>query len=172
MSSNRLSALIVRDGLLIAATAALWMYTLNLGTALGVWPVTLNILTGLMTVLIGYLLHEWGHLIGAWFSGSAVHLPQGALSSPFLFRFDTGLNNRRQFLAMSAGGFIASAAVVVALLLALPAGRLASHVALVLTLLGVLATFVLEIPPAWKVFRGGAMPGGSAFVSSPGDTRP
>ena len=172
MASNRLPALIARDGLLIAVSAALWMCTLHFGTASGVWPVTLNILTGLMTMLIAYLLHEWGHLIGAWLSGSVVHLPEGALSSPFLFRFDTGLNGRRQFLAMSAGGFISSAVVVVALLLALPSGWLASHIALGLTVLGVLATFILEFPPAWKVFRGGAMPGGATFVSSPGDTKP
>ncbi|MGH8542002.1 MAG: hypothetical protein ACRETW_16045, partial [Stenotrophobium sp.] len=160
-------ALIIRDSLLMAATAALWACTLHLGAAGGAWPKLLGVLTGLMTVLMGYLLHEWGHLIGAWASGSVVHLPDGALSSAFLFRFDTGRNSREQFLAMSAGGFIASFVVVAALVLALPRGMLASYIALGLTLLGVLATFILEIPPAWKVWRGGAMPQGDAFVASP-----
>ncbi len=36
-----------------------------------------------------------------------------------------------------------------------------------LTTLGVLATFILEIPSAWKGLRGGAMPEGAAFVSTP-----
>lgn len=160
-----LKALILRDLLLVTTTSLLWHLTLGAGSDTP-GAMALHGLTGLMTVLLGYLLHEWGHLAGAWISRSVVHLPQGALSSPFLFRFDTGRNNRRQFLAMSAGGFIVSGLVVIVLMLALPMHLLASRIAMSLTLLGVLATFILEIPPAWLVYRGGEMPGGAAFVNA------
>lgn len=158
--------LVIRDVLLIAITINLWILTVMIGPADGVWSLAISVVTGLMTVLIGYLLHEWGHLIGAWLRGSVVHLP-ASTASVFLFRFDTVQNSREQFLAMSAGGFISSIIVVAFLIVALPQGLLASTIALGLTALGVLATFILEIPPAWKVLRGGAMPQGAAFVSTP-----
>ena len=160
-----LPRLILRDMSLMAIGALLWALTLQSASINTLAVIALNGLTALMTVLLGYLLHEWGHLAGAWISGSVVHLPAGAWGSPFLFRFDTGRNNRQQFLAMSAGGFIASALVVAALLLLLPMPLLASRLALGLTVLGVLATFMLEIPPAWRVYRGNAMPVGVAFVN-------
>lgn len=161
-----LQTLVARDFALTLVSALLWAATLQAAGSDTPWALLLDGLTGLMTVLLGYLLHEWGHLAGAWASRSVVHFPKSALSSPFLFRFDTGRNSRRQFLVMSAGGFIASALVVAALLMALPMDRLAGRVALSLTLLGVLATFILEIPPTLKVYRGGELPRGIAFVNS------
>lgn len=161
-----LLALIVRDLVFVVITVLLWAITLQAAGSDSPGALALHGLTGLMTVLLGYLLHEWGHLLGAWAGRSLVHLPQRAWSSPFLFRFDTGHNYRKQFLLMSAGGFIASALVVAALFWILPHNFLASRVALSLTLLGVLATFILEIPPAWQVYRGGPMPGGAAFVNT------
>lgn len=166
MPSHTLLKLIVRDGVLACITTALWWTILAVGATDSVAALLLHGITGLMTVLLGYLAHEWGHLIGAWASRSVVHLPKGAFASPFLFKFDTARNNREQFLAMSAGGFIASAIIVAALIALLPMEMLASRIALALTLLGVLATFILEIPPAWTVYRGGAMPGGAAFVNT------
>src|SRR3546814_13512735 len=74
------------------------------------------IIAGLLLPVSAYFVHEWGHLSGALASGSRVHFPRNA-AAVFLFRFDVDQNDRRQFLAMSAGGYIASI-VVVALLLA------------------------------------------------------
>ncbi len=53
------------------------------------------------------------------------------------------------------------------LIIARPQGRLGTYIARGLTTLGLLATFILEIPSAWKVLHGGAMPEGAAFVSTP-----
>lgn len=166
MQLNHLRALAIRDGALVMLTLGLWAATVKIGPAESLGPVALHVLTGLMTPLVGYLLHEWGHLVGAWMRRSVVHLPESPFASAFLFRFDTGLNSREQFLAMSLGGFVASAIVVAFLLVSLPLSLLASWIALALTVLGVLATFILEIPPALKVYRGGAMPEGVAFVVS------
>ena len=161
MQTNRLLALIARDALLLGVTVALWNFTMHANQA----PVFLSITTGLMTVVMGYLAHEWGHLLGALAGGSVVHLPPTP-AAVFLFRFDTARNSSRQFLWMSAGGFISSAIIVAFLIVVLPRGLLASHIALGLTVLGVIATFILEVPSAWKVLRGGAMPHGAAFVSA------
>jgi hypothetical protein len=167
MHSHSLAKLIIRDGAVASITAALWWASIEVGASDSVAALLLHGITGLMTVLVGYLVHEWGHLIGAWSHRSVVHLPEGAFTSPFLFRFDTYRNDRAQFLAMSMGGFIASAIIVALLVALLPMALLASRVALALTVLGVIATFILEIPPALKVYRGGAMPGGPAFVNTP-----
>lgn len=166
MSSHSLLKLVIRDSALVVITAALWWASLAVGATDTIAALLLHGITGLMTVLLGYMAHEWGHLIGALARHSVVHLPNGAFASPFLFKFDTARNNREQFLAMSAGGFIASAIIVAALIALLPMELLASRVAMALTVIGVLATFILEIPPAWQVYRGGAMPGGPAFVNT------
>jgi hypothetical protein len=161
---KHLPALLARDCAIAALTLALWAWTLRTGAAHDAASVTLHVFTALMTVLTGYLVHEWGHLLGAYYRRSVVHLPETPLAA-FLFRFDTGRNNREQFLAMSMGGFISSAIAVAALFLLLPWALLASKVALALVVIGVIATFILEVPTALAVYRGAAMPQGAAFVA-------
>lgn len=63
-----------------------------------------------------YIVHEWGHLIGAKLSGSV--MPLSRYSSPLIGSFDIYAHNRRQFLAMSWGG-IAGYVLVGALLVTL-----------------------------------------------------
>ena len=163
---NRLFALMVRDGLLIGLTLLLWAWTLQLGKPQSAADIGLHIGAALMTVLCGYLLHEWGHLIGALLARGTVVLPR-PFESPFLFRFDLHRNSRRQFTWMAAGGFVSSLLLVVFLLAALPSGLLASQIALSLVALGVLATFVIEVPEFWGVvIKGGPLPTGAAFVTS------
>jgi len=162
---DRFAKLLVRDLAIVAATLALWVPTTNNAGAGSWWPGLVGVLTALLTVLSGFLVHEWGHLLGAWVAGGAFVLPPGPASSVFLFRFDSSRNSREQFLSMSIGGFVASLVVVVVLLAFLPAGLLATKVALGLTALGVLATFVIEIPGCVKVWRGAPLPTGAAFVS-------
>lgn len=154
-----------RDLALGAGTLALWALDGHLRAHDGAVATAVAIAAGVATALCGYLLHEWGHLAGAWLAGAVVHPAQKA-GSVFLFRFDSDLNGRREFLRMSWGGFVASGVVVAALLWLLPLGTLAGKVALGLVGLGVVATLVLELPPAWRVARGAPLPTGAAFVSS------
>ena len=129
-------------------------------------------LAGALTAICGYLFHEWGHLIGALASKSRVRLPERA-SEIFLFNFDVDRNDARQFTIMSSGGFLASAVAIVFLFLVLPAGVLATKMSLALVALGIVATAVLELPPFFRVLRGGPMPRGVAYVSDEnrGDSR-
>ncbi len=157
--------LLLRDiTIVVVAVGALTIsHSLEGSGAIAHWPVA--ILAGVLLAVSGYLVHEWGHLLGALASRSVVHLPE-SVSAVFLFKFDTGLNSSRQFLWMSIGGFIASAIVIALYVAILSLDLLADRIALGLTVLGVLATFVLEVPPAWRVYRGAALPSGVAFVES------
>jgi hypothetical protein len=159
----------LRDGVLVAGTLALWSLDASLRDAGG--PVATGVawLTGAATALVGYLVHEWGHWLAATLSGATVHLP-GSARSAFLFRFDPERSSRAQFLAMSLGGYAATAGVVAALVVTLPLPALSARVALGLTALGVLATALLELPPFLRVLRGGPLPRGAAYQSaSPGE---
>lgn len=144
--------LLLRDLAIAALTLLLWQLNGGMAGRHDLVATGLAVLTGVFTVIAGFLAHEWGHLLGALSRGSAVELPP-RLASIFLFQFDLQKNSREQFLAMSIGGFAASIVVVALLLRVLSFDGLADRVALVLTALGVLATFVIEIPGAVKVWR-------------------
>lgn len=157
--------LLLRDLSLVGVTIALWTVEATERGNDSLKSILLSIAVAAMTVLCGYLAHEWGHLLGTRLSNGVFHLPPRVLTV-FLFKFDPEQNNRSQFLAMGMGGFIASAIVVVLYLLVLPLDALSGRVALAITILGVAATFILEVPPFVKVFRGGAIPRGIAYESS------
>ena len=147
----------LRDAAIVAATILLW----NNDAAQSSWghgPGTATaVAAGLMTPVCGFVLHEWGHLLGALWARSQIAVPARPWAL-FLFRFDPSANSREQFLAMSCGGFAASAMVIAALCALLPFRGLAPGIAWSLTGLGVLATGVFEIPPAWRALRRGRAP--------------
>lgn len=159
----------LRDIGLVLITLALWRADAAWRHDAGVFPVLIAITAGAMASFVGYLAHEWGHFIGARAGGSVVRLPQSA-AEIFLFNFDSDRNGREQFLLMSCGGFIASGIVVVLFLALLPLPSLSSLIALGLTIAGVIATAALEVPPFVRVYRGGPIPRGSAYVSAALDT--
>ena len=153
------------DLAIMALTVGLWLLDGQMRGSESVQAGFVAVLAAIMTALCGYLVHEWGHLFGTWAAGGVAHLaPQ--LASVFLFKFDSGQNTRKQFAWMAMGGFLASAAAVVFFLFALPLDALSGRVALALVLLGVLATFVLELPPFVRVLRGAPLPRGVAYESS------
>jgi hypothetical protein len=162
--SRRLGRLALRDLAIAAATLGLWALDARLRGAGGGLAAAVAIVTGALTAVCGYLAHEWGHLAGALSAGAVVH-PGERATSLFLFRFDSSRNGREAFLRMSYGGFAASALAVVALLALLPLRALSGQVALALVALGVGATFVVEVPVAWRVARGAPLPTGAAYAS-------
>lgn len=157
--------LLARDLTLLGITLLVWMLSRRLDAELSSMATPVAILAGLMAPVIGFFIHEWGHLIGAWVSHSVVH-PAQKLREVFLFRYDLDQNSREQFLSMGYGGFIASLLFVAALVPLLSLDRLADRIALTVTALGVLATFIIEVPQALRVYRGGPFPNGVAFVGT------
>jgi hypothetical protein len=83
--------------------------------------------------------------------------------STLLFHFDSAKNDRRQFFWMSAGGYLASVVALAIILVLCPLSTWAGRTALGLAGLGVLATFTIELPITWRVWRGAALPMGSAY---------
>jgi hypothetical protein len=160
-----LARLALRDAAVLAVTLSVWAVDAGLRDAgSGALAIGVALLAGALATLCGYLVHEWGHLLGARAAGAVVHLPCGP-AALFLFRFDADRNGRREFLAMSLGGFVASALAIAALLWLLPLDALSGRISLGLVGVGVLATFVLEVPTAWRVARGAALPRGAAYAS-------
>ncbi len=148
-------ALVVVDARLRAAGTT--------GTAAAV----VGVAAGLFAALAGFLVHEWGHLLGAVAAGGTAHAPN-RLSSAFLFYFDVCRSDRRAFLWMSYGGYLASAVAVPAVVVALPWESLSGKVATVSAALGMAVTLALEIPTTVRVARGGALPTGGVFADDAG----
>jgi hypothetical protein len=151
----------IRDLIIVAACFGCWALDAAL-RGHGAISVLTAVAAAFTTVLVGYLAHEWGHLAGAWLTGSKVYAPH-ELVTPFLFHFDTVQNSNRQFVGMSVGGFITSGLVVILLFAVLPLTLLASKLALAVVVIGVVATLILEVPSAWRVAHGAPLPVGPVY---------
>ena len=154
---------VARDASIVALTVAAWTLDTALAGRAGREVPVLGVVTGLATALVGFLAHEWGHLAGALLAGSRVHFPN-RLTAPLLFHFDVEHNDRRRFLAMSYGGFAASALALIVMVALFPADRVAGRTALVLAGVGTVVSLVAEVPTAIRVARGAPLPTGYAFT--------
>ena len=154
--------LAARDVLIAALLIGIWTTDRRLAHGAGAVFWALSLVSGLGYAVMGFLLHEWGHLIGSRLTGSVVH-PAPSLLRPLLFHFDTSVNDRRQFLWMSMGGYAASALWLTFLVVTADTSRWSDRIALGVVLLGVVGTFVAEVPTTVRVWRGEPLPTGSAF---------
>jgi fermentation-respiration switch protein FrsA (DUF1100 family) len=153
----------VRDLVLLALCILAWRLNLSEFTAgSGVIPVLCSAVAVILTVLVSYEVHEWGHLSGALLTGSTVHAPN-RLIHQFLFHFDGKVNDRRQFVGMSIGGLTASVLALLGLLVVLPLATWTAKVILALVGIGIVATFLREVPEAWRVHRGIIVPTGPVY---------
>ncbi len=128
--------------------------------------VPLGLAAGALAALTAFFVHEWGHLIGALAAGGVAH-PAPSLASFFLFHFDVAQSDRRQFLAMSYGGYLATLLAVLLLALWIDPARLSGQTCLVLSVLGIGVTLALEIPTTVRVARGGPLPSGGVYAGTP-----
>ncbi len=154
--------LAARDVAIAALLIAIWTVERRLTPRDGALFWLLSLLGGLGYAVMGFLLHEWGHLAGSKLSGSIVH-PSPSLTNPLLFHFDTGVNDRRQFLWLSFGGYLASAAWLTFVLATLDTSRWSGRLAIGVVVMGVLGTFVAEVPTTVRAWRGAPLPTGAVF---------
>ena len=139
---------LIRDLLILMVTLLLWV-----SQPAGDYA---QIITGGLTGLCALLLHEHGHLLGAWRVRATVH--PAPRWSPFIFNLNPGENTRAQLLSTSYWGFAATGVYLVLFLLVLPTHTLAGFVALCIGLLLASLTVVIEFPIAWRMARGYALP--------------
>jgi hypothetical protein len=149
--------ILARDLVIVALTALIW----HLGAAASATPGVpgdfAGVLAGVTVGLCAYLLHEWGHLAGALAAGSSVRPPR-SLASGFLFSFDSRRNTRRQFLALSFGGWATTALAVWLVYAKLP-DLFAARVARGVVLANVLLVIAIELPlVAWSLWTGRVPP--------------
>lgn len=161
--------LAARDAALLALALGAWAAEARVADAT-VPGAALALLAGGLAVLCAFLVHEWGHWLGGRLAGATLHPPEG-WTSPFLFHFDPDRSGRRAFLALSGGGFAASAAAICVLAAVVPWEGLAGRVTLIGVALGVAATLALEVPVAWRVARGAPLPRGGVYRSPGGGPR-
>lgn len=137
--------LFARDLAIIGLTAWIWHLAAGASADAGFRGDFAGVIAGVTIGVCGYLLHEWGHLLGAAIAGSAVQ-PGRSLASGFLFSFDSQTNTRRQFVALSLGGWLATALVLWGVYALLPEGLFASRVARGVVAGNVLLVVLIEIP--------------------------
>ena len=150
---------LARDAVLCAVTGAAVVYDCSAAPDGWLW----GAFVGAMVALVGFLVHEWGHWLGARWSGGLVKAP-ARLHAPFLFAFDTARSTRRQFLAMSVGGYVATVIALLGVALVVDPSRPSGMVALGLTVVVMLVTFALEVPTTVRVARGGELPTGGVYT--------
>lgn len=145
--------LALRDIGILAAAALLYVLLAPLSAGAGMGSDVTGLVAGLAIGISVFLLHEWGHLLGALGSRSDVRLP-ARIGSVYLFSYDSQHNSRRQFLIMSLGGFAVTGIAVWAVYALLPDGQLATRVARGAVLFLALLTVVLEFPLVlWSLAR-------------------
>ena len=157
--------LLARDALITAACACLWWLDIR-GELAGAGGAIVSVLAGLSTGVLAFVAHEWGHAMGSKLSGATIYFTD-SITSPFLFFFDTGASTKNQFVAMSMGGYAASALALVAALVWLPRDQLSGQVGLAIVGLGIVATLAAEVPTTIRVARGGPMPRGYVYRAAP-----
>jgi hypothetical protein len=154
--------LAIRDLAAIALCIGCWVFESQLREGGGALHWFAIAAVAVMTFLANYLCHEWGHWLGARLAGSVCH-PANTLRTFYLFHFDTQRNSVRQFLAMAAGGLIASTILLPFWLVVLPLHTAAGIAAMALIALGYLATLATELPVVLRIARGAPLPQGALF---------
>lgn len=157
-----LAKLAIRDVAAIALCAGCWMLESQLRPGGGVLHWLALGVVAVTTFLANYLCHEWGHLLGARLAGSVCH-PANTLKTFYLFHFDTHHNSARQFLAMAAGGLVASTLLLPVWSVVLPLHTPAGIATLTLIALGYIATLATELPVVWRIAHGAPLPRGALF---------
>ena len=136
---------LARDLAILAATAIAWPLLAPLSAGDGALSDVTGVLSGVFLAVCAYLLHEWGHLLGAAAGGSTFRLGT-SLRSPSLFTYDSKRNSAGQFLAMSFAGFAPTIFALWAVYALLPPDLLATRVARGLIVFLGLLGLTLEVP--------------------------
>lgn len=154
--------LAIRDLTAVAVCIGCWALEERLRAGGGVLHWLAIALVAVSTFLVNYFCHEWGHLLGAKLARGTCH-PAHTLKTFYLFHFDTNHSSVRQFLAMAAGGLVASTVLLVFWLAVLPLHTTAGVAAIALLALGYIATLATELPVVWRIARGAPLPRGALF---------
>jgi len=148
---------LVRDLAIGLGAALLWALVARRSAIPGPVGDFSGVLAGFLLGGCALLTHEWGHLLGALSSRSDI-APGRSLRSLFSFSFDVRRNSQAQFVAMSVGGWIGTAAWVWAVYAWFPQADLASRVARGTALVSAALAAGIEIPLVARALWTGKAP--------------
>jgi hypothetical protein len=171
ITMNMWSKFALRDLAIVATAALVWRYAAALSAGFGPASDLAGVVAGFLVGLSGFVLHEWGHVLGAVAVGAVVH-PNTRLNSGFLFSFDTRTSTLRQFLVMSVGGFVVTGALLLVVYRVLPEPLFATRVARGLALFLASLTVLLEFPLVAVALLTGRAPAQAAVLDPPPGTPP
>ena len=147
---------VLRDAALLFALLTLWgagdAWSQTSGLVIAEFVALGN--AAFIGLILGAIWHEWGHYIGAQFSGAKAEMVAPRGLSLLRFNFDFEENDRRQFHWMTYGGWIAQWGLVIVLLILIPMDS-SNRVALVSAAVA-FAVFAnaIEIPVIMESRRG------------------
>lgn len=136
---------LLRDVLLTTVVLLAWWLVWPLSVGDGPLADVVGVLLGLGGGAVAFVGHEWGHLVGAFATGSHV-VAAPKLASPFLFSFDSKRNSQMQFLLMSLSGFAVTGIAIYVAYGLLPAEALATRVTRGVVVFSASLTLLLEVP--------------------------
>ncbi len=135
----------LRDLTLLLVTLSTWALLARIGNTGGWLGDAVGVALGGMAGACAWFAHEWGHLFAALAMRARVRPPK-SLVHPYLFGFRNSENTKAQFIAMSLGGFAATAMMFWLAAFVLPQDWLAVRVMRSLILLEIAVTVALEVP--------------------------
>lgn len=145
-----------RDAAVVAAATLVWWIAAERSAATGPVADTLGVVAGVLVGAVGFVLHEWGHLLAGLAAGGRFPVT-GDLRSPFLFGVDPS-NGVREFTIMSLGGFAVTAGMIGFVYVVLPDAYLATRVARGIVMFLATLTVVLEVPLLLFTIAAGSIP--------------
>lgn len=137
--------LLARDIALTAAVVAGWWLAWPFAAGSGAFADLAGVVLGAGAGAVAFLGHEWGHLAGAFATGSTVR-PAPNLSAALLFSFDSKRNSQFQFAVMSLSGFAVTGSALYVAYGLLPDGDFAVRVFRGLVAFSASLTLFLEVP--------------------------
>lgn len=134
----------LRDIVIAAIAVGGWWLLAGRSAGAGPFADAAGVVAGVLVGVVGFVSHEWGHLLAGLASGGRFPVASD-LRSPFLFDVDRD-NSVRQFTVMSLGGFAVSAVTIWFVYAMLPDELLATRVARGLVVFLAFLTVILEVP--------------------------
>lgn len=151
----------LRDAAIISLAAAFWWLAAERSAGAGVLADLTGVMGGVLLGAVGFVLHEWGHVLAGLAVGGGFHINEN-LRSPSLFSIDGDHTSIRQFTISSLGGFAVTAVTIWCFYAYLPEGWLATRVARGIAVFLASLTLLLEVPLLLFTLWQGAIPAAAA----------
>ncbi len=151
----------LRDATIIGLAIGFWWLAADRSAGVGVLADLTGVIGGVLLGAVGFVLHEWGHVLAGLAAGGGFFINEN-LRSPSMFSIDGNNTTIRQFTISSLGGFVVTAVMIVVFFGYLPDAWMATHVARGIAAALASLTLLLEVPLLLFTLWQGAIPAAAA----------